>query len=87
MLLWDGTARVPLAVLSDGPIGHKRQFCDTKTPSRILSSEKGRLYPQLLPATAPFWPRCAGLATLRPTATAPTFGEPYALTPLRETLS
>jgi hypothetical protein len=43
MLLWDGTARVPLAVLSDGPIGHKRQFCDTKTPSRILSSEKGRL--------------------------------------------
>jgi hypothetical protein len=41
MLPWDGIARILAALLSDGATGHERQFCDTKTGRRILSSEKG----------------------------------------------
>jgi hypothetical protein len=65
MLPWDGMARILAALLSDGTTGHERQFCDTKTGRRILSSEKGRLYPEIPAPTERLWFIPAVLAMLQ----------------------
>jgi hypothetical protein len=68
--------RVLLALLLDGPTGHERRFCDTRTGSRILSSEKGRLRLQISPATAHLWLIFATAVTLQRAATEPCLASP-----------
>ncbi len=87
MLPRDGTARILVIPLSGSPTGHEWEFCDTKTGGRILSSEKGRLYPKIPPATERPWLTHAALTMLQRAATEPMVCEPYTLTPLREILS
>jgi len=84
MLPRDGTARILVVPLSGSPTGHEWEFCDTKTGGRILSSEKGRLYPTIPAATERPWLTHAALTTLQRAATEPIVCETYALTSLRE---
>jgi hypothetical protein len=85
MLRRNGTVRILLALLSDGSTGHERQFCDTKTGGRILSSEKGKHYPEIPTAAERFWSICAALATLQRATAEPTLCELQGLTPLGKT--
>jgi hypothetical protein len=81
------TVRILLTLLSEGLTGHEQQFCDTKTGDRILSSEKGKYYPEIPTAAEPLWSICAMLATLRRTAAELMLCEFQGLTPLRGSLS
>jgi hypothetical protein len=60
--------------LSGSPTGHEWEFCDTKTGGRILSSEKGRLYPKTPAATEGPWLTHAALTMLLWAATEPMVG-------------
>src|SRR5438132_13083641 len=74
MLPRDGTARILVVPLSGSPTGHEWEVCDTKTGGRILSSEKGRLYPKILAATAGPWLTHAAVTILLLAATEPMVG-------------
>src|SRR5262245_55753840 len=87
MLPRDGTARILVVPLSGSPTGHEWGIYDTKTGGRILSSEKGRPYPKRPAATERPWFPHAALTMLQRAATEPMVCEPYALTPLRASLS
>lgn len=68
MLPRNDTVRMLLTLLSEGLTGHEQQFCDTKTGDRILSSEKGKYYPEISRAAEHLRSICAVLATLQRTA-------------------
>jgi hypothetical protein len=61
MALRDGTVRMLVGLLSDGVTGHDKQFRDSKIGRRRLSSEKGKLSPEITLITIPF---CAPAGTL-----------------------
>jgi hypothetical protein len=79
--------RTLLTLLSEGLTGHKQQFCDTKTGGRILSSEKGKCYPEIPTAAEHLWSICAVPATLQRTAAELLLCELQGLAPLRGSLS
>jgi hypothetical protein len=87
MLPQDDTVRLLLTLLSEGSTGHERQFCDTKTGGRTLSSEKGQYYPEIPTTAEHLWSIYAALATLQRTAAELMLCELQGLTPLSENLS
>jgi hypothetical protein len=87
MLPRNDTVRILLTLPSEGFTGHEQQFCDTKTGDRILSSEKGKYYPEIPTAAEHLWSICAVLATLQRTAVELMLCKLQGLTPLRGSLS